>query len=145
MSTTTTTDTLLGHVGTSLVAAEHALKRRAAAAPTERDAAAADVEQALVQLACVACDAVAAWEAAERDPEHREDGAITLRVTKWRGQLDDLRVQAALAEMELRDSSHDARAALENSVGAVERSLVSSVHDVGAALGALRAALRPTG
>jgi hypothetical protein len=145
MSTTTTTDTLLGHVGASLVAAEHALERCAAAAPAERVAAAADVEQALVQLACVAGDAVAAWEAAERDPEHGGVGAIAQHLTKWRGQLDDLRVQAALAEMELRDSPHHALAAVEQSASAVEKLLVSSVRDVGAALGALRAALRPTG
>jgi hypothetical protein len=144
MSTTTTTDALLGHVGASLVAAEHALEHRAAAAPTERAAAAADVEQALVQLACAACDAVAAWEASERDPEHRDDGAIAQRVTAWRGQLDELRVQAALAEMEMRDGSHHALAAVELSAGAVEKLLVSSVRDLGIALGAFRAALRPT-
>ena len=144
MSTRTSTETLLGHVGAALVDAEHALERRATAAPAERDATAADVEQALVQLACVACDAVAAWESSERDPEHRDEGAIAQRVTAWRGQLDDLRVQAALAEMDLRDSSHHALAAVEHSAGAVERLLVSTVRDVGAALGAFRAALRPT-
>jgi hypothetical protein len=144
MSTTTTTDSLLEPIGAALVAARESLQRCAAATPSARAAAGGDVEQALVQLACVACDAVASWEAEERDPEDRDEGSLAKRVTTWRGQFDDLRVQAALAEMDLRDSSQHTLAAVEHSADAIEKLLARSVRDVGTALGAFRAALRPT-
>ncbi len=143
MSTRMTTDALLDAVGAALAAARDALEGRTGAVPAEWEAAEANVEQALVQLACVACDAVSAWEAAQPDHDDRDEGAIAQRVTRWRGQLDDLRVQAALAQMEVRDSSAEARSVVAQGASAVERVLVSSVHDVGAALVAFRDSLRP--
>ena len=139
----TTTDNLLDPVGAALVAARDALEGRDGAVPAEREAADANVEQALVQLACVACDAVGAWEAAQPDHGAGDVGAMAQRVTRWRGQLDDLRVQAALAEMDVRDSSADARAAIAQGASAVERVLISSVRDMSAALVAFRDSLRP--
>ena len=141
--TTNTTGVLLEPVGAALVAANHALELRTTAPASEREAAAGEVEQALVALACAACDAVASWEQSERDPEHRDQSAISARVTRWRGQIDDLRVQASLAQMELRDSPHLAVAAVEQGASAVEKLLVGAVRDVGTAIGAFRTSLRP--
>jgi len=64
-------------------------------------------------------------------------------MTSWRGQLDDLRVQASLAQMELRDSPHQALVAVEQSASAVEQAVLTSAREVAVALHAFRAALRP--
>lgn len=104
-----------------------------------------DTEQALVALACAACDAVASWEKSEREPEFRDQSALSARLTSWRGELDDLRVQAALAQMELRDSPLHSLATVEQKASTVEKLLVGSVREIGAALSAFRAALRPEG
>ncbi len=141
--TTNTIGVLLEPVGAALVAANHALELRTTASASEQEAAAGQVEQALVALACAACDAVASWEQPERDLKHRDQSDISARVTRWRGQIDDLRVQVALAQMELRDSPHHAVAAVEQGAGAVERLLVGAVRDVGTAVGAFRTSLRP--
>ena len=141
--TTKTTGVLLEPVGAALVAANHALELRTTASASEREAATREVEQALVALLCAACDAVASWDESERDPEYRDQGAIGGRVLRWRGQIDDLRVQAALAQMELRDSSHHAVAAVEQRASAVEELLVGAVHEIGSAIVAFRSSLRP--
>ena len=143
--TTKTTAVLLEPVGAALVRADHALALRTTACASERDAAAGEVQHALVALVCAACDAVASWEESERDPEYRDEDAIGERVTRWRGQIDDLRVQAALAQMELRDSPHAAVAAVEQRASAVEQLLLGGVREIGSAIGAFRTSLRPKG
>ena len=143
--TTKTADVLLEAVGAALVATNRALETRATASPSTRQAASGDVLEALVALACAACDAVARWEESEQEPEVRDPDALPSRVTRWRGEIDDLRVQVALAQMELRDSRHHGLAAVAHSAGAVEKVLAGSVCDVGVALGAFRTALRPRG
>ena len=141
--TTKTTSALLEPVGAALVAANLALEVTSTTTPAQREGAAAEAERALVALACAACDAVARWEESERDSEHRDQTALTARMTSWRGQLDELRVQASLAQMELRDSPHHALVAVEQSASAVEKAVTTSAQQVAGALHALRAALRP--
>lgn len=140
--TTKTTGTLLEPVGAALVAANLALGVSAASTPAEREGAEADVEQSLVALACAACDAVAVWEASARDEDSRDQTALAARLTSWRGQVDDLRVQLSLAQLELRNSPHHALVAVEGTASAVERALASAAHEVAATLGSLRATLR---
>ena len=141
--TVKTTAVLLEPVGAALVIANHALELRTTATTSERAAAAGEVQHALVALACAACDAVASWEESEREPEFHDHGAIGERVTRWRGQIDDLRVQAALAQMELRDSQHHVVAAAEQRASDVERLLGGAVREIGSAIGAFRTSLRP--
>jgi hypothetical protein len=142
--TRNTSDVSLEPVGAALVAARDALDRRAQASPEDSEAAAGAVQSALVDLACAACDVVATWEDAEWQREAAPEGApVEQRVSRWRSQIDDLRVQAALAEMELRDSTHQVVATVEQSASAVEKLLASGLHEVSAALGTFRASLRP--
>lgn len=139
--TSRTSDVSLEPVGAALVAARDALDRRAAAVPASREAADAAVQGALVDLAVAACDVVSAWETGERD-ETPEVSALSKRVSRWRAQIDDVRVQAALAEMELRDASHQVVASVEQSAGGVEKLLTGAVHELSSALGTFRAGLR---
>lgn len=130
-------------VGAALVRAKQALAQRENAVDPET--AAAEVDRALVDLACSACDAVSHWENADWDRRHAAPRPLSRQVTKWRGQLDDLRVQAALAEMALRDSPHHSLNAVERAASSVESVLVGTTREVSAALGAFRDALHPRG
>lgn len=138
------TRALLEPVGAALVAANLALDVSATTTPAQREGAAAEAERALVALACAACDAVARWEEPGRDSEHRDQNALTARLASWRGELDDLRVQASLAQMELRDSPHQVLVAVEQSATAVEKAVLTAAREVAGALHAFRAAMRPT-
>ena len=60
----------------------------------------------------------------------------------WRGQYDEIRVQAAMAEMEMRDTSQDVLAAVEHNVTAVEKVLVAAGRDIGTAVTTFRHKLR---
>ena len=60
----------------------------------------------------------------------------------WRSQFDELRVQAALAEMEVRDTSQDVLAAVDNDMSAVEKVLVAAGRDIGTAVTTFRHELR---
>lgn len=141
--TTNSRSALLEPVGAALVAANLALDVTSTATPAQREGAAAEAERALMALACAACDAVAHWEGSERDTEHQDQTALAARMTTWRGQLDDLRVQASLAQMELRNSPHHALVAVEQSATAVEKAVLTSAREVAGALHAFRDALRP--
>jgi hypothetical protein len=140
--TTHVTSTTLEPVGAALVLAQQALDRHHSAPDADVETTAAEVEQALVNLACSACDVVSSWERSEWDRQHASPGPLSQQVNKWRRQIDDLRVQAALAEMDLRDSSHHTLTAVQLAAGSVESLLVGTTRDVGAALGAFRDALR---
>ena len=141
--TTKSTSALLEPVGVALVAANLALEVNGTTTPAQREGASAEAERALVALACAACDAVARWEESEWDSEHRDQSALTARMTSWRGQLDDLRVQASLAQMELRNSPHQTLVAVEQSASAVEKAVLTSAREVAGALHAFRTALQP--
>lgn len=140
--TTKSTSALLEPVGAALVAANLALDVSSTTTPAQREGAAAEAERALVALMCAACDALARWEESERDSEHLDQTALTARMTSWRGQLDDLRVQASLAQLELRNSSHQSLVAVERSASAVEKAVLTSAREVAEALHAFRAALQ---
>jgi hypothetical protein len=101
------------------------------------------VGAALVALAHATYDALARWEVEQvpREQAPAEPGP-TARAQRWRGQLDELRVQVALAEMELHDASQPSLAAAERSLRTVEEQLVSARRDVGAALTRLRDEVR---
>ena len=141
--TTKSTSALLEPVCAALVCANLMLGVSSTTTPAQRERAAAETEQALVELVCAACDAVARWEESERDSERRDQTAMPARMTSWPGQLDDLRVQASLTQMELRDSPHQALVAVEQSASAVEQAVITSAREVAVALHAFRAALRP--
>lgn len=123
-------------VGAALVDADAAL----AAGPQGERA-----HDALVALARASYDALARWEAAQvpskQEPPPASAG-LTARVQRWRGQLDELRVQAALAEMELHDASQTSLTAAERSLHAVEEQLNGARRDVGEALTRLRDEVR---
>ena len=130
-------------VDAALTLAQQALDRQQSGS-ADFESAAAEVERALIELACCACDAVSHWQPSEWDRTHVIPGALSQSVSKWRRQIDDLRVQAALAGEDLRDSSHQSLTAVQQAASAVEALLVGTTRDVGAALGAFRDALRPT-
>jgi hypothetical protein len=143
--TTNTATALLDPVGKALVAADLALGTISKPiTPGQREATAEQVKQALVSLACAACDAVARWEESERAREADDASVLSARVTSWRSQLEDLRVQAALAQMEMRSSPHQALVAVEQSASALEKALVASGREIAQALHSFRTAVRPT-
>jgi hypothetical protein len=60
----------------------------------------------------------------------------------WRTPLEELRVQAALAEMELKDSAHEGAAVADGLLHAVDKAVAAAVSDLGGALTELRSELR---
>ena len=119
---------LLEDVSASLVDAHAAL---------EGTAADARVEEALVDLCRASLDALQRWE-----EERPSSGQDTRQGPRWRTALDELRVQAALAELELR-SSHDPGAQVVDAlVRAVGDGVAAARRDLGEALSALRTGLR---
>ncbi len=125
-------------VGAALVDAQAALLHCDLTAATRDGEQRAQVHNTLVALARTSYDVLASWENASEGPPP----TAANRLTGWRGQLDEIRVQAALAEMEVRDTSQEARAAVEHSVSAVEKSLAAAGREIGAAVTALREEMR---
>ena len=142
--TITTPMPSLDAVDNALVSAHEAVRQREGAAQADLARADARVSEALVSLACTACDALSAWDAVVDAARQRAEAAPAAPdlLTRWRGQLDDLRVQAALAEMELRDSSHQTLAAMEQSISQAERRVAGAVREIGSALAGFRGDLK---
>ncbi|MGB8651833.1 MAG: hypothetical protein WCD35_14355 [Mycobacteriales bacterium] len=133
----TATGPSLDAVGAALVDARNALSQCEAKGATHGSADGIQVHDTLVALALASYDALASWEAqGEQMPPATH--AVADRVTRWRSQLDDLRVQVALAEMEVRDTSQQVLAAAERSVSVVETRLAAAGKEVGSAVTALR-------
>lgn len=126
-------------VGAALVDAQEALLR---CAPTETRASTSrtEVHGALVALARASYDALASWETEGRSTPPAP--TTSSRVAAWRGQFDEIRVQAALAEMEVRDTSQHVLATVEHDVSAVEKVLVAAGHDIGNAVTTFRQELQ---
>ena len=129
---TTSTPTIsLDRVGEALVNARDAL----VANPGNQA-----VEDALVHLCRAAYDTLVAWELMSTDPDPvpvpREEPR------SWRTSLDYLRVQAALAEMELRDAGTPGLQTADRLVRTVSERLTYGRQEIGDALHTLRAELR---
>ena len=118
-------------VGAALVDAREALERE----ETGKDGVRA--HDALVALARASYDALVTWEAQGGTPAPAPSAAAE-RVTRWRGQVDDLRVQAALVEMEVRDTSKEVLDLTERSISLVEAKLAAAIREVGTAVEGLR-------
>lgn len=141
--TTFTTPASLEPIGAALVTAKEAMTAAQSATAGQLAAAHERVDEALVQLACAACDLVVTWEdESALQPRPSATQRLQDRVTKWRGQFDELRVQVALAELEVKESPHAPVAALEKSAAAVEHLLATTAHDMQSALLAFRDDLR---
>jgi hypothetical protein len=97
------------------------------------------IEDALVALCRASYDVLLQWEvdtaASARPAELREPES-------WRTPIDELRVQTALAEMELRDAGIDGARAADRLVRTVTSRISGATHEVGTALAALRSELR---
>lgn len=139
MNTTPTAS--LEAVGAALVEVNAALTRLGAAGPGTHEAESGHVHDALIALARASYDAVAGWEVGAPE-EPPQSSTVVERVTRWRAQFDDLRVQAALAEMEVRDTSKDVLAAAERSVSTVEGKLAAAGREITAAVATMRDDLR---
>ena len=118
----------LDPVGEALVDAH-----RVVASTTDEQA----VEDALVALCRAAYDSLVEWEVGSATPDHE-----LLAPETWRTPLDELRLQAALAEMELRTTGAQGRRAADRLAQAVSRQVATARHDVGDALDSLRTELR---
>lgn len=138
----TTITVSLEPLAAALAVAQLAVARHATASPTQSAEAERALDQALVELACGACDALAAWERDVYDREHPEPATLVQRVAGWRGQVDDLRVQLALAQLELRGSPHHTVSAVAERAAAAEHALTGAVRDISAALGTFRDLIR---
>lgn len=103
----------------------------------EHGAAAAEVQDALVELCHEAYDTLgrAAGAAVEAVVPSTE------RMT-WRTPLDELRVQVALVEMELKDSAQRGADIADGLIHAVDKGVATAVSDLGGALTELRTELR---
>lgn len=124
--TTTRSTISLEPVGAALVTANDAL------------AGGADnhvVREALVALCTASHDALAQWQ--DGDSGHAPEGASSERET-WRTALDELRVQAALVEMEVREAKDRGTAVADRLLHAVDARLASARRDLGDALSSLR-------
>jgi hypothetical protein len=97
------------------------------------------IEDTLVALCRAAYDVLLQWEV---DIAAAEPNADPLAPASWRTPIDELRVQAALAEMELRDAGIDRARAADRLVRTVTSRLTGATHEVGTALAALRSELR---
>ena len=126
-------------VGAALVDAQAALLRCDPAATRDSERR-TEVHAALVTLARTSYDALASWETQGQSAPPAP--TTSSRVAAWRGQLDEIRVQAALAEMEVRDTSQEVLAAVEDNVSAVEKVLVAAGRDIGTAVTTFRHELR---
>ena len=127
--TTTGPSLSLDRVGASLVTANDAI---AVGADTHV------VEDALVALCRASYDTLVAWELLTSDappPPLNEPET-------WRTSLDELRLQAALAEMELRDAGAPGLRAADRLVRSVTHRLAAGRREIGEALEALRNELR---
>jgi hypothetical protein len=127
-------------VGTALVDANASL-----AAGTDADRQKA----ALVSLAHASYDALRQWEiAAAAEPKPIDAAPLgdpnTGAHALWRVQFDDLRVQAALAEMELRQVLAGGTAVTQRLLRGVSDVVETAQREVGAALHALRDDLKKT-
>jgi hypothetical protein len=118
----------LERVGEALVDARQAVVESTSAVPAQ---------DALVALCRASYDALTAWEAAEPTTEAEN----TEPVPSWRTPLDELRVQTALAEMELRDAGVPLTA-VRTLVSSVTERLEAARQDIGAAVEGLRSELR---
>jgi len=131
--TTTTSHALtveaLERVGASLVEARQAVFQESGAPRSP--------QEALLALCRASYDALVAWESAGElaYPMSAEER------TSWRTPLDELRVQTALAELELREAGVPV-APVHHLVGAVSEGLAAARREIGAALDSLRAELR---
>ena len=125
---TSTPPALLDAVSTALVDAHAAL-----AGPADDRV----TRDALVALARASYDALQQWEAGTSATAETGSEATT-----WRTTIDDLRVQAALAEMELRDVDVPAVRAADHLARAVSSRLAAAGHEVGEALTSVRTELR---
>lgn len=126
MPSTTGTDTALDAVGAALVDAHDALSR---AHDDQR------AQDALVRLCRASYDALALWE------QRRQVDLDEPATTSWRTSLDELRVQAALAEMELRQAGIPVIPATEL-ISTVTQRMTGAREEIGVALDRLRADLR---
>lgn len=131
----------LESVGAALVAAQAALLHCDLASATRDGEQRAQVHNTLVALARTSYDVLASWEK-ESEVTPPTPPTAASRLTGWRGQFDEIRVQAALAEMEVRDTSQEVLAAVEHSVSAVEKSLTAAGREIGTAVTALRDEMR---
>ena len=130
-------------VGAALVDARAAVERHETG---DGDAGKHGVQahDALVALARASYDALVTYET-ERGAPPPVPTPTAERVTRWRGQLDDLRVQAALAEMEVRETTREVLDLTERSFTLVEQKLAAAGREVGAAVDALRKDLQRAG
>ena len=126
-------------VGAALVDAQAALLRCDPTA-TRASESRAEVHIALVALARTSYDALASWETEGRATP--PTSTVSSRVAAWRSQFDELRVQAALAEMEVRDTSQDVLEAVDHNMSAVEKVLVAAGRDIGTAVTTFRHEMR---
>lgn len=120
----------LAHVGEALVEATAVVNRS-----TDR----AEIEDSLVALCRASYDVLLQWEV---DIAAVEPSPVSKEPESWRTPLDELRVQVALAEMELRDAGAEGAGVADRLVRAVTSRLTGATHDVGTALAALRSELR---
>lgn len=120
----------LEHVGKALVDATDVVSRS-----TDPRA----IEDTLVALCRASYDVLLQWEI---DTAASEPTADQAGLESWRTPIDELRVQAALAEMELRDAGGDRARAADRLVRTVTSRLTGATHEVGTALAALRSELR---
>jgi hypothetical protein len=96
------------------------------------------IENALVVLCRSAYDVLVEWEVSCA----RDEDQVPLQPETWRTPLDELRLQAALAEMELRATGTQGRRAAERLAHVVGHQVATARQDVGGALESLRSELR---
>lgn len=126
-------------VGAALVEAQAALVHGDRTATTSSIEQRARVQDALAALARTSSDALASWE---REATTVAPRTAVTRLSTWHTKFDELRVQVALAEKEVRDSSREVLTAVEHNVAALDKVLVSAGRDIGTAVTTLRDDLR---
>ena len=118
------------------------LERLGSAPGETREALVRDIERGLAQLesevAVVRADLET--ELAETRQSYRE--AVRQQLDAWRGRVEHLRVQAALAEMEARDELDELLARVDNAYRAARQQLVKADEDTAETLDVLRASAR---
>jgi hypothetical protein len=98
----------------------------------------AEIEDILVALCRASYDVLLQWEVETAETP----AAVRREPESWRTPLDELRVQVALAEMELRDAGGESVKVADRLIRTVTSRLTAATHDVGTALAALRSELR---